>query len=61
MVGSLFAPELLDAHLDALEARQQPDGGWPVTWDPPAGVAALEWRGRLTIDALIKLQAYGRI
>jgi hypothetical protein len=61
MVGNLFAPELLDAHLDALEARQQPDGGWPVTWDPPAGVAALEWRGRVTIDALIKLQAYGRI
>jgi hypothetical protein len=61
LCGSLFAPELLAAHLDALEAAQQPDGGWPITWEAPAGTAGLEWRGRVTVDAITKLQAYGRL
>ena len=61
LVGSLFAPELLEAHLDALESQQQADGGWGITWEAPAGAAAMEYRGRVTVDALAKLKAYGRI
>jgi hypothetical protein len=61
MAAGLFAPELLDAHLDHLASRQQPDGGWPITWEAPTDAAALEWRGRVTLEALIRLQDYGRI
>lgn len=61
LAGGLFAPELLDAHLDALAELQRPDGGWPVSWEPPTPAALLEWRGRETLRALITLQNYGRI
>ena len=61
MAAALFAPELLDAHLDHLVAQQQEDGGWPVTWDPPSDGSLLEWRGRLTVEALMTLQNYGRL
>jgi hypothetical protein len=61
MACGLFADELLAAHLDQLEDSQQADGGWPITWDPPSETAALEWRGRVTLDALLTLQAYGRL
>jgi hypothetical protein len=49
------------AHLDRLEADQQPDGGWPLTWDPPSAASTLEWRGILTLAALRVLVAYGRV
>lgn len=61
LAGGLFAPELIEAHLDALEGQQRPDGGWPVTWEPPTPAALLEWRGRETVRALITLQSYGRL
>jgi hypothetical protein len=56
-----FSDEIIDAHLDALTAQQQDDGGWPITWEAPGPGAAIEWRGRFTLDALITLRAYGRI
>jgi hypothetical protein len=61
MAAALFAPELLDAHLDHLASQQQEDGGWPVTWEPPSESALLEWRGRLTVDAVMTLQNYGKL
>jgi hypothetical protein len=61
MAGGLFAPELLGAHLDHLAGQQQEDGGWPVTWDPPSEGSLLEWRGRLTVEALMTLQNYGKV
>lgn len=61
MAAALFAPELLDAHLDHLVSQQQDDGGWPVTWEPPSECALLEWRGRQTVDALMTLQNYERL
>jgi hypothetical protein len=61
MAAGLFAPELLDAHLDDLVDQQQEDGGWPVTWQPPSDAALLEWRGRQTVRALMTLQDYGRL
>lgn len=57
----LFADDLIAAHLDALIARQQPDGGWAITWPAPSPAAEREWRGAATIAALKALRAYGRI
>lgn len=56
-----FADGVVDAHLDALAAGQQDDGGWPIGWEPPSVAAALEWRGWITVGALRTLRAYGRI
>jgi hypothetical protein len=53
--------DVLAAHLDRLERDQQPDGGWPITWEPPGDAAVLEWRGIVTLDALRALVSYGRL
>jgi hypothetical protein len=55
----LFSDETMAVHLEALAAAQAPDGGWPITWEPPSEAAALEWRGCVTVNALLTLQAYG--
>ena len=55
-----FDDGLIEAHLDHLVAEQQPDGGWPISWDPPPGAATNEWRGIRTLEALRILDAYGR-
>jgi hypothetical protein len=57
----LFAPEVIGAHLDALAAGQQDDGGWTFgrpAWSP---AAAEEWRGYVTVRALKVLRANGRL
>jgi hypothetical protein len=56
-----FAEDELAAHLDQLAAAQQPDGGWPVTWQPPSEASRLEWRGMVTLGALRTLISYGRL
>jgi hypothetical protein len=58
---SLFSEDVLAAHLDRLQRDQQPDGGWPITWEPPSQAAVLEWRGIVTLGALRTLVSYGRI
>jgi hypothetical protein len=58
---ALFSDEQLDGHLDHLAQAQQPDGGWPVAWDPPSTAARLEWRGMVTLHALRTLESYGRL
>ena len=58
---ALFSEEQIDGHLQELMDRQQPDGGWPISWDAPGPAAVLEWRGRWTLDAICRLAAYGRI
>lgn len=55
----LFGRDVIATHLAALAARQQPDGGWPINWEPVSPGVTLEWRGVYTIDALRTLQAYG--
>jgi hypothetical protein len=57
----LFDNATIEAHLDALEARQQDDGGWPITWEPPSAAAVSEWRGFVTFRSLDMLRAYGRL
>ncbi len=54
----LFDDDTLRLHLAALVKRQQTDGGWRISWDPISPVVDYEWRGRLTIDALVTLRAY---
>jgi hypothetical protein len=56
----LFDQGTIDAHLDALEAAQRPDGGWMFGWDQWNPVATHEWRGVLTVLALRVLRANGR-
>jgi hypothetical protein len=57
----LFSDELLAAHLKALAAKQEADGGWPISWDPISEGVRLEWRGWVTIQALRTLQSYGAL
>ncbi len=55
-----FDDETLAAFLDALERDQQPDGGWPISWQPPGPASAIEWRAITTLAAMRTLRAYGR-
>jgi hypothetical protein len=57
----LFGDETIDLHLDALSAKQQEDGGWPITWEPPSAAAVSEWRGFVTVMWLDVLSGYGRV
>jgi hypothetical protein len=57
----LFAPDQIEADLDRLEAGQQDDGGWTFDWLAWTPAQELEWRGRVTLDALSLLLSHGRI
>lgn len=57
----LFGDDMVEAHLDRLEADQQADGGWSLAWEPPSRAATLAYRGIETLRALRVLSAYGRI
>jgi hypothetical protein len=56
-----FDAAQIEAHLDAVEARQQEDGGWPISFTPPSEAAVWEWRGSWTLDALRILRAWDRV
>ncbi|WP_148444350.1 hypothetical protein [Paenibacillus antibioticophila] len=57
----LFTQSQIDNHLEVLTKQQLPDGGWPISWEPPGTASGLEWRGRVTIEAICRLSAYGVI
>lgn len=61
LARSWFDDSLIEDHLDALHKAQASDGGWPISWEPPSGVAASEWRGKITIDSLLVLGSYNRL
>jgi hypothetical protein len=54
----LFDDDVVEGHLARLRRDQQPDGGWPLTWEPPGETAMFEWRGTETLRALRTLAAY---
>ncbi|MCY4108634.1 MAG: hypothetical protein OXG11_06365 [Chloroflexi bacterium] len=56
-----FRDDDVAANLDVLVAGQQADGGWNITWEPISPACELEWRGGVTLDALLTLQANGRL
>jgi hypothetical protein len=57
----IFGGEELAPHLDRLESDQQPDGGWPIRFEPPSEAAVLEWRGIFTVAAVATLREHGRL
>lgn len=59
--ASLVQKEQLTAHLDALVAQQQEDGGWPLPWEAISPACLNEWRGMRAVDNLRVLKAYGRL
>jgi hypothetical protein len=56
-----FSDAEIEAHLAALEARQEEDGGWPISFPPASPGGGIEWRGLWTIEALHTLRRWGRI
>ncbi|MGB9182688.1 MAG: hypothetical protein WCB67_01380 [Solirubrobacteraceae bacterium] len=56
----LFSEEQVEAHLDAVEAEQQPDGGWMFDWLAWSPAQTNDWRGTVTIRALTWLHDNGR-
>lgn len=57
----LFTQSRMESHLEELLKKQQPDGGWPISWDAPGAASVLEWRGRVTLEAVCRLRAYNVI
>src|SRR4051794_39117632 len=56
-----FAEDAVAAHLGHLAAGQQPDGAWTFNWPAWSPAAEADWRGSLTVDALLRLRAEGRL
>jgi hypothetical protein len=57
----LFDEATIAAHLDHLAGGQLEDGGWTFNWPAWSPLAEPEWRGSLTVDALVVLRANGRL
>ena len=48
----LLPQDVVDADLERLAGQQQTDGGWIVDYNSFSPVAALEWRGYVTVRAV---------
>ena len=57
----LFDEATIQANLDVLTAGQQADGGWTIAWPPLSPGCELEWRGWVTLGALLTLRANERL
>jgi hypothetical protein len=57
----LFSDSRIESDLDLLEAGQQDDGGWTFDWLAWSAGQAVEWRGLMTLRALVSLAAHKRI
>jgi hypothetical protein len=55
-----FDAATIDGALDRLAAGQHEDGGWTFDWPAWSPVAAADWRGSVTVDALVVLRANDR-
>jgi hypothetical protein len=58
---TLFTQAQIDADLELLEQGQQDDGGWTFDWLAWSAGQSVEWRGALTVRALVKLAEHGRL
>lgn len=58
---ALFSEDVIATHLSALQAQQQDDGGWPISWETVGPGVTLEWRGVRTVETLRTLRAYGAL
>ena len=59
-VRALLADDAVAADLDRLASQQQPDGGWTVDFQSYSPMAALEWRGYMTVRAVATLRVNHR-
>jgi hypothetical protein len=57
----LLSEEQIEAHLDAVEAEQQQDGGWLFDWRAWSPAQTTDWRGNVTIRALSWLRDNARL
>jgi hypothetical protein len=57
----LFGEDQIEAHLDAVEAEQQHDGGWMFDWLAWSPAQTTDWRGNVTLRALTWLRDNGRL
>lgn len=57
----LLGQMALERGVGELEDGQHDDGGWDFSWAKWNPAAAWEWRGAVTIDALLTLKAYRRL
>jgi hypothetical protein len=58
---ALVPEDLIEAHLDAVEAGQREDGGWMFDWPAWSPAQTAAWRGIVTIQALTWLRDHGRL
>jgi hypothetical protein len=57
----LIGEARVEAHLDAVESEQQQDGGWMFDWLAWSPAQTTDWRGNVTLRALIWLRENGRL
>ena len=60
-IPSAGIPRAANEHIHHLAASQADDGGWTFNWLAWSPVAASEWRGSRTVNALRTLRANGRL
>jgi hypothetical protein len=61
LARTLYDDAFINKHLDALVAKQQDDGGWPISWPAVTPACELEYRGITTLNALKTLKSYGKL
>jgi hypothetical protein len=59
LARALFDDATVQRHLDPLAAGQREDGGWTFNWPAWSPAAEADWRGSLTVDALLMLRLNG--
>jgi hypothetical protein len=58
---ALFDDAEIAADLDRLAAGQREDGGWDFDFPAWSPAAQADWRGSMTVDALLTLREHGRL
>jgi hypothetical protein len=60
-VRALFADDVVATDLARIAGLQEDDGGWKVDYTAYSPVAALEWRGYVTVRSVRILQRNGQL